>query len=295
MKTTRQLITAFLVCSGIAAVLSACSNIDENERLIYVEPAVNIDTTEVNPYADLDSLYNLPVKVVARRVLIEDHTGQKCPNCPDAANMIHEFQAAYGDLIVPVAIHSQMQGIMEPEGLGTELGNTYYNYWKMEFKPAGLISRVDGGDGKVLDKTIWIYALQYLLPLETPLDIRVKAIQDADDATKANIDVKVICTRDGQSAAGKLQVWITEDNIVAEQDNMGTKIPDYVHNHVLRAAVNGTWGEDVSVSGLEDQKEFHYTATLKPAWKPENLAIVAFVYNDDEVVQAVRQPLKTKE
>ena len=293
--TTHFVILAFLVCCNIVAALSSCSNIDENERLIYVEPTVTIDTTEVNPYADLDSLYNLPVKPVARRVLIEDHTGQKCPNCPDAAELIHEFQAAYGDLVVPVAIHSQMQGIMEPEGLGTELGNTYYNYWKMEFKPAGLISRIDGGDGKVLDKTIWIYALQYILPLETPLDIRVKAIQNADDATKADIDVKVICTRDGQSAAGKLQVWITEDNIVAEQDNMGQHIADYVHNHVLRAAVNGDWGENVSVSGLEDQREFHYTATLKSGWKPADLAIVAFVYNDDEVVQVVRQPLKIKE
>ncbi|MBQ3631317.1 MAG: Omp28 family outer membrane lipoprotein [Prevotella sp.] len=292
-NTIYRLFSGICICCAIVA--AACSNIDESERLIYVEPAVAVDTTEVNPYADLDSLYNLPVSPVARRVLIEDHTGQKCPNCPDAANMIHEFQAAYGDLIVPVAIHSQMQGIMEPEGLGNELGNTYYNYWKIEFKPAGLISRVDGGDGKVLDKTIWIFALQYILPLETPLDIRVKAIQNADDPAKADIDVKVIGTREGQSVNGKLQVWITEDNIVAEQDNMGTHVADYRHDHVLRAAVNGDWGEAVSISGFEDQKEFHYTANLKSAWKPADLAIVAFVYNDDEVVQVVRQPLRIED
>ena len=293
MKKQHNLIAAVVIlCCNIVAALSSCSNIDESERLIYVEPTIEIDTTEVDPNADLDSIYNLPVKTVPRRVLIEDHTGQKCPNCPDATNIIHDFQAAYGDLIVPVAIHSQMQGIMEPEGLGTELGNTYYNYWKMEFKPAGLISRIDGGNGKVLDKTIWTFAVQYILPLETPLDIRMKAIQNEDNPAQADIDVKVICTREGQSVTGKLQLWITEDNIIAEQDNMGTHIADYQHNHVLRASVNGTWGDDVSVSGLEDQKEFHYTATLKPGWKPENLSIVAFVYNDDEVVQVTKQALR---
>lgn len=285
MKHTAILLLTFLFC------FTACSNIDEADRLVYVEPSVAVDTTS-KPMLPMDSLYDAPIDTVARRVLIEDHTGQKCPNCPDAARMIHEFQQTYGDLIVPVAIHSQMQGIMEPEGLGNELGNTYYNYWHMEFKPAGLVNRLDGGSGKVLDKTIWPFALNYAITLPTPLDIRVKAHMNADDDTKADIDVKVVCTREGQSAAGKLQVWLTEDGIVAEQDDMGTKIADYVHDHVLRAAVNGTWGEDVSVSGLADQKEFHYTATLNPRWQKDRLAIVAFVYNDNEVVQVTRQAVR---
>ena len=285
MKHTAILLLTFLLG------FTACSNIDEADRLVYVEPSVAVDTTS-KPMLPMDSLYDAPIDTVPRRVLIEDHTGQKCPNCPDAARMIHEFQQTYGDLIVPVAIHSQMQGIMEPDGLGNELGNAYYNYWHMEFKPAGLVNRLDGGSGKVLDKTIWPFALNYAITLPTPLDIRVKAHMNADDDTKADIDVKVVCTREGQSAAGKLQVWITEDGIVAEQDDMGTRVADYVHDHVLRATVNGTWGEDVSVSGLADQKEFHYTTTLQPQWQKDRLAIVAFVYNDDEVVQVTRQAVR---
>jgi hypothetical protein len=267
----------------------SCSNIDENERLIYVEPAVPIDTIDV----ETDSTYDAPVVPVSRRVLIEDHTGQKCPNCPDATAQIHEYQKAYGALIIPVAIHSQMQGIMEPEGLGNELGNTYYNHWKLEYKPAGLISRMDGGAGVVMDKTIWTLALQYIITLETPLDVRIKAQQNASDPTKADIDVKVINTREGQPVSGKLQVWITEDGIIAPQDYLnGIHYDDYQHDHVLRAAVNGDWGEDVSVSSKNEQHEFHYTTTLKSGWKADNLYIVAFVYTDNEVVQAARTKLK---
>lgn len=295
MMISKRLYSVFCsVCCGFAVALTSCSSIDENERLIYVDPGVSVDTTSV---AETDSLYDAPVAVVPRNVLIEDHTGQKCPNCPEASKLVHDFVQQYGNRVIPVAIHSEAQGIMEPEGLGTQLGNTYYNNWNIKFKPAGLISRVDGGDGVVLDKTVWIYALQYVLGEETPLDIRVKAV--ATETNTADVDVKVICAREGSSVNGKLQVWLTEDNIVAEQDSMGVHLADYIHNHVLRAAVNGTWGESVSLTGTEGSniKEFHYAVPLSQAWKPENLTVVAFVYgNDDGVVaQAAKAKLKIKE
>ena len=104
-----------LVCCNIVAVLTSCSNIDEAQRLIPVETTVHTDTVPTDPNADLDSLYNLPVAAVPRRVLIEDYTGQTCPNCPTFTNQIHDLQDIYGNLLVPVAIHSDYMGIMEPE------------------------------------------------------------------------------------------------------------------------------------------------------------------------------------
>ena len=127
------------------------------------------------------------------------------------------------------------------------------------------------------------------------LDIRIKARLQADNAALADVDVKVLVTTDATAVvSGKLQVWVTEDGIVAEQDDMGQHIADYVHDHVLRDALNGDWGEDISLTGgYGDTRELHYTLQLKPAWNPDNLAIVAFVYNDNEVLQAARATLKT--
>ena len=278
--------------------LTACSEISENERLVEVQPdiAPQPDEPEPEDSAAIDSLYEAPVEAVARRILIEDHTGQKCPNCPDATDITHQLAELYGNLIIPVAIHSKDLGIREPEGLGNELGNTYYAHWNITSKPAGLISRMDGGAGVVMDKTLWAMATQYILQQPTSLDIRIKAAQQKDDATHAAIDVKVICTDSaGAAVNGKLQVWLTEDSIVAEQDfPNGQHQADYVHNHVLRTAVNGTWGEDVSVSGFADTREFHYDAPLAAGWKPGNLAVVAFVYNDEQVVQVARRKLNVE-
>ena len=57
MKLKNIMLGAMSAIITLAA--ASCSNIDEDERLIYVKPAD-----------------------VGRAVLIEDFTGQKCVNCP---------------------------------------------------------------------------------------------------------------------------------------------------------------------------------------------------------------------
>ena len=300
MRKMNRIITSGIVGCSLMTALMACSKIDENERMELV--STQVVPNEPEEEVELpDSLYDAPIEVVERRVLIEDHTGQKCPNCPDGAQIIRDLQRTYGARIVPVAIHSQMQGIMEPEGLGNELGNTYYKAWNLEYKPAGLINRISDGSSSVLDKTIWAMAVQFIMNNNTPdpLDIRIKAQQQKLDPTKADVDVKVIATVDGASVDGNLQVWITEDNITARQDSMGVRLDNYVHNHVLRAAVNGTWGEIISLRGTEGSniREFHYTTTLLQGWKAKDLDIVAFVTDEysGEVVQVNKAKLKITE
>lgn len=291
MKTLHRFYMSAALLIAACTLIPACSNIAEDERLIPVEGGVPVDTVTVDPNADLDSLYNLPVGAVPRRVLIEDYTGQKCANCPTFADQIHKLQDVYGSLLVPVAIHSDYMGIMEPEGLGNELGNTYFNSLSFtpRVKPAVRVSRYYGDVLTSLSDVI-LY-VDNVVNIPTTLDVRLKAVATNED--KADIDVKVICCEEEGSVAGTLQVWVTEDSIIAGQDYLnGVHYTDYVHNHVLRAAVNSTWGEDVSVSGLGDSREFHYTLPLSAAWKPEHLSVVAFVYNDGEVLQVTTQALR---
>ena len=67
---------------------------------------------------------------------------------------------------------------------------------------------------------------------------------------------------------------------------------DYVHNHVYRASVNGTWGEDITLNA-NIFPELKHTIAIKDNWKKDNLAVVAFVYNDKEgVIQAAECKLK---
>ena len=106
----------------IVLLTHSCSRIDESERFIDVEPAN-----------------------VARAVLIEEFTGQRCVNCPNAATEIARLQQTYGeDHVIAVGIHSGPLAIYSKGqviGLRTELGDTYYNYWGVEEEPSALINR----------------------------------------------------------------------------------------------------------------------------------------------------------
>lgn len=247
----------------LLVALSSCSHIEEDERLVYV-----------------------PMPQAGRCILIEDFTGQDCINCPTATAIVESLQTEYSaDTIISVAIHSGPLSVMptneKPDGLASELGNTYYNYWQCQYQPVGLIDRSDG----LLDKNLWTAKTKWDLQQLATLNILVNA--DYTDGGDIDIHIQMVSTEG--TVEGKLQVWLTEDNIIAFQKMPdGTTNTGYVHNHVLRDAVNGTWGEEVTVSeGMVEERS--YTYHPQEGWKTSDLAVVAFVYNEHGVEQVTRK------
>ena len=266
----RNLWTACLLsCGMMATTFTACDSVDMADRLQYVKPEAS-----------------------GRCILVEDYTGQNCVNCPMATAIIEELQATYSpDTIIAVAIHSGALGVKpsesHPDGLASTLGDKYYNYWNIEYQPMGIINRSDGP----LDKDIWTAKVAWDLQQVQPskVNINVETHYDTDSRT-LDIDVEVVGAEG--NTEGKLQLWLTEDNITAFQ-----KMPDgstnnsYVHNHVLRDAINGDWGEDLRLAE-GNVKHYSHTYRVSNAWKAQDLAIVAFVYNGDGVIQVKRQTIE---
>ena len=107
-----------------------------------------------------------------------------------------------------------------------------------------------------------------------------------------NVPKAIINRRGGvlsKDVKGRLQLWLVEDNIVAPQMFPNNKVDkEYVHNHVFRAAINGEWGTELTLSTKNVHKE-KTTYTLPDGVVPKNAWIVGFFYNDSGVLQAVRQ------
>ena len=245
--------------------LTACSHIDEADRLIYVEPE-----------------YKKP-DAVPRVVLLEDFTGQRCTNCPKGTEIIEQLQQQYGDTaFVAVGIHSGplgFKGNAKTLGLASELGDEYYNHWGFEYQPVGLVNR----QGAV-NYTDWTAAVIKELAKPATLSLGVTA-----KLNDSKIDIIVSAMGTDGSTQGKLQVWIVEDGITALQLMPdGSSNANYVHNHVLRAAVNGAWGEDISVSESVTTEKAYNGIAVADDWNTSHLSIVAFVYNDQGVQQATR-------
>lgn len=259
--------------AAMAMAAASCSNIDEGDRLIYVKPAE-----------------------VGRAILIEDFTGQRCINCPTGTEIINSIVDTYGeDNVIAVGVHSGPLGFAgnsKTVGLMTDTGNEYYTHWDKENKmgqPWVIFNRKTSPDSHYNN---WAAMVGTIISEKANLSVK---IANAYDAATRTLTTTVGADGVNGTVNGKLQVWIVEDGVKALQmmpDGSANK--EYVHNHVFRAAVNGTWGEDVTVKeGETTTKQYSYK--LPEAWNADNIAIVAFVYNDGGVENVAKKHLVVHE
>ena len=259
--------------AAMAMATASCSNIDEGDRLIYVKPAE-----------------------VGRAILIEDFTGQKCINCPTGTEIINSIVDTYGeDNVIAVGIHSGPLGFAgnsKTVGLMTDTGNEYYTRWDKENKmgqPWVVFNRKTSPDSHYNN---WAAMVGTIISEKANLSVK---IANAYDAATRTLTTTVGADGVNGTVNGKLQVWIVEDGVKALQmmpDGKSNK--EYIHNHVFRAAVNGTWGEDVTVKeGETTTKQYQYK--LPETWNADNIAVVAFVYNDGGVENVAKKHLVVHE
>lgn len=255
--------------AAMAMAAASCSNIDEGDRLIYVKPAE-----------------------VGRAILIEDFTGQRCINCPTGTEIINGIVDTYGeDNVIAVGIHSGPLGFAgnsKTVGLMTDTGNEYYTRWDKENKmgqPWVIFNRKTSPDSHYNN---WAAMVGTIISEKANLSVK---IANAYDAATRTLNTTVEADGVNGTVNGKLQVWIVEDGVKALQmmpDGKSNK--EYIHNHVFRAAVNGTWGEDVTVKeGETTTKQYSYK--LPETWNADNIAVVAFVYNDSGVENVAKKHL----
>ncbi len=255
--------------AAMAMAAASCSNIDEGDRLIYVKPAE-----------------------VGRAILIEDFTGQKCINCPTGTEIINGIVDTYGeDNVIAVGVHSGPLGFAgnsKTVGLMTDTGNEYYTHWDKENKmgqPWVIFNRKTSPDSHYNN---WAAMVGTIISEKANLSVK---IANAYDAATRTLTTTVEADGVNGTVNGKLQVWIVEDGVKALQmmpDGKSNK--EYIHNHVFRAAVNGTWGEDVTVKEGETTT-MKYSYKLPEAWNADNIAVVAFVYNDNGVENVAKKHL----
>lgn len=255
--------------AAMAMAAASCSNIDEGDRLIYVKPAE-----------------------VGRAVLIEDLTGQRCINCPTGTDIINGIIETYGeDNVIAVGIHCGPLGFAgnsKRVGLMTDTGVEYYKHWANGTnlgQPSAIFNRKKG-KGPIDNLNNWAAEVGLIISEKANLSVD---IANAYDAKTRTLTTKVGAFGVNGTVSGKLQVWIVEDGIKAMQMMPdGSANQDYIHNHVFRAAVNGTWGEEVTVKeGETTSKDYSYV--LPETWNAENISVVAFVYNDNGVENVAKK------
>ena len=92
----------------------------------------------------------------------------------------------------------------------------------------------------------------------------------------------------------RISLFITEDNIHASQTSTSGTIQNYQHDHVLRAAVGGSWGEPISITADGNYTKT-FTYNIPTTWKASTCRAIVFVnrYNTSIAERHVMNAAKT--
>lgn len=246
-----------------------------------------------------------------KKVLVEDVTGHKCGNCPRAAEAIAQLVVTYGDQVVALGLHSTLSlsftstnstdTIINPSQKYTyDFTTTVATDVDQQFGvstvglPNGMVNRKDFGGGPVVGYSTWSSHVATELATPQQVDIQLKNFWNASDSSLCSFYFVEALT--ALSANYKICMFVMEDDMIHWQKDYiaspSTDLEFFIHKHVLRGSLNGSWGTAVNTTAtIADGDSFidGYSIKVNPAsWNINNLYVVAFVYNDAtyEVIQA---------
>lgn len=278
-------ILSILAVSFFMIGMVACDKIEGD----YFKP--NNEGNDTIPLSDDDINHWQNKKVV----LLEDFTGVKCVNCPKAAVLASELQTQYGHQLVVMGVHAG--GYANPAGgfpdFTTKEGEEWNTTFKFNSYPIGTINRQYNGSTYGYASAQWSDAVAEAV--EGQPDIRLLSAVKYNDA---NRELKVtVYSKFLKEFSDKynLTVCLMEDNVVGKQLGDGGG-DNYVHRHVFRGTLNGTWGTELNEDIIAPDTEIikNYTFKVNETFNIDNCYIVAYVYLRDsyEILQVNEKKIK---
>ena len=228
-----------------------------------------------------------------QKVLLEEFTGHQCPNCPNGAVTAEQLHQAYGNKFIVIAYHAGFFARTNtdfPMDFRTTEGTELNSHFNVEGYPAGVINRTEYNSNLVTSNTAWPSATSGIMDIEPRLKLVINHTY-----TSGNLSVTVKAKALSEIDPLRICVFITEDGLISPQETPSGTVEDYVHNHVFRMSLNGTWGtETFTERATVDQEEsITVQGAINPDWNSSNLNIICFAYNTEsgEIIQVEEKSL----
>lgn len=227
---------------------------------------------------------DLNVSSVYRKVLIEEFTGHHCQNCPTGHQKLEELHERFGDTLVAVGIHAGALAVPDsaagyPYDFRTSVGNDLAHEFTIDGIPVAIINRYPQAGGWGIAR--WLSKIN-AVDRSTAL-AAIQLINQYDPQTgKLKVNAKVTPLVSCPNPL-RLAFYLIEDGVVKPQLNGTEYVENYVHNHVLRASLNGTFGDLLNMNGLvEPGKGYTLGRSINlngHDWNPANCTVVAILYD----------------
>lgn len=283
----------------------ASFNLDGSTEYI-TDPALNINSTadliDLLGSNDWDSVI-APDNSNRRFIVIEEFTGHQCIFCPAGTKEMLRLDSIHGDQLIPVSIHAGGFALTTPPKYDTDYrvmphADAYNREFDVQGYPTGLISRLGA---TVKSKDNWATSINQIKDDNPIATLRMKNYYaQASNIIRSNIGITFKSAPPPNSNREfSLQVFILEDHIIDwQKDVLKGDIENYDHRFMLRKVVNGTWGRAIPNDGILANEEitFEYILPLNSNWKPDDVSVVAFLFDNDlsnaEIMQANTAKIK---
>ena len=276
-------ITFILTFVATVFLVASCDKI-EGPYLQYDE---SVETTVVFPELDKTAVY--------KKVLVEEFTGHRCTNCPEGHRLLASLSATCGDTLVAVCVHAG--SFANPTGkfpadFRTEEGTALYNDFSVGATPRALFNQSQFNGTYGVDMANWAQAIGQFS--QQPAVAAVQMINEfANGMLTAHTKTTFLT---GYDQTVRLALYVIEDGIVSPQIDGGDTIADYVHSHVLRGSLNGTYGTFISDNGAVAvdtgyTKSYQLSCAGK-SWDFARCSVVAILMDAEsrEVLQVEKCP-----
>jgi len=242
-----------------------------------------------------------------RRVLLEDLTGFRCPNCPAAADVAKQLKTVYCEDLVLGGVHCTSTfaspTTTPPDPLSSDFrtpaGEAYVSAFSPPGLPNGLVSRREFDGSQVVGDDNWSSAVADILGQPAQFEITFQQVSYDTGTETLDLQVKVDALAD-TTGEHNVVVYLLEDDVIeGQEDNRvpGGVVYPYTHDHVLRDNINGTWGTQAFTgtitAGQTTTLTFNDYVLAANILEPTNCSLVAYIYrvDNDEVMQVSERHL----
>ena len=241
----------------------------------------------------------LEVPTTGKKVLVEDLTGVRCPNCPSANARLEAIQSIYGDNLVIVGIHGDLltrplpessQDFRNPAASAIEA-----SYAPLIGKPSAVINRKVHPEFSLITNPLqdqWQPIIERELQLPQEFVIEADIINENEGYT---IYIGVVPLIDYNTSIF-IHIMIIENGIIDAQEDVDRIVYDYTHDHVLRDLITplegSIIGQEFSDQEVVNASYFLPEEMIDDLWIKDGLELVIFISNEmGEVLEVITEDL----
>lgn len=283
-------ISVILASLALVFAMTSCDKLKEPYKI--EPPVIVVDTNLVQLTAE-DTL-NFDGKIV---VLLEDYTGVRCVNCPEAAEIASQLQEQNEGHLIVLGVHPNTAYQIpynDVTDFRTEEGNDWNNYFNIDSYPSGTVNRKEA-----IGNPEWTAAVNNVIDNVAPVRLIVKtAYNESEREVSLSVYSKFLTTVESDDV--RLTLCMMEDSIVGPQQTTTGVNTNYMHRHVFRGTVDGlTWGRVLDINAGSTIESGRYFATnmkfnVDEKYNADQFYIVAFItdHNTRQVLMAAEAKIK---